>query len=371
MSVSPRTRSPAQPADRSTTCGARRPAARAGGDASSNGQRTSARGPASAGRPRAPPASSPSSSPRTSSTPVRERSSMPAGACASARSSGERQTASAAARSGLRKSRWLTSAAAPPSGSKNGRSRTRAFSTEPSTLIVELGVLLGEVGRHPGHADRLAEVVAPARARHAAAGAAVDDDLAALERHDAVLHLEADELLAEAALEHVLERPLADEVVLVELGDPGHRRLEHVRLRVGVLADEDVHLLEAQDPLRLEAERPDAEVGAALEDRVPDVLAVRAREVDLVAELADEADAQEERRDAGDVRVLGVEVREGLVRDVEVGEPRISSRAFGPATLTAASAPVTLTISTSRRQIAFHHSNHSTTAPAPVEVVVT
>ena len=32
----------------------------------------------------------------------------------------------------------------------------------------------------------------------------------------------------------------------------------------------------------------------------------------------------------------------------------MSSRAFGPATLTAASAPVTLTISTSSRQIAFH-----------------
>ena len=48
-----------------------------------------------------------------------------------------------------------------------------------------------------------------------------------------------------------------------------------------------------------------------------------------------------------------------------------SSRASGPATLTAASAPVTSSISTSMCQTAFHHSNHSTTASAPVDVVVT
>ena len=41
------------------------------------------------------------------------------------------------------------------------------------------------------------------------------------------------------------------------------------------------------------------------------------------------------------------------------------------ATFTAASAPVTFTISASMPQTAFHHSNHSSTAPAPVEVVVT
>ena len=60
---------------------------------------------------------------------------------------------------------------------------------------------------------------------------------------------------------------------------------------------------------------------AVLEERVPDVLAVRAREVDLVAELADEADAQDQRGHAGDVGVLRVEVGEGLVRDVDVAQP--------------------------------------------------
>src|SRR5205807_5675088 len=107
--------------------------------------------------------------------------------------------------------------------------------------------------------------------------------------------------LAVAAFRDVLERPLADEVVLVELDDPGHVRAQRVRLGVGVLADDDVLLLESQDPLRLEAERLRAEVGPALEQRVPQVLAVDAREVELIAELPDEADAQEQAGDARDV----------------------------------------------------------------------
>ena len=62
--------------------------------------------------------------------------------------------------------------------------------------------------------------------------------------------------------------------------------------------DDHVALLEPQDALRLEPERLRVEVGGLLEDRVPDVLGERAREVELVAELADEADPERERRDA-------------------------------------------------------------------------
>src|SRR5207245_1233481 len=72
--------------------------------------------------------------------------------------------------------------------------------------------------------------------------------------------------------------------------------LEHIRLGIRVLADEDVHLLEPENPLRFEPERTDVEIGAALEQRVPQVLAVRRREVELVAELADGADQKEEGR---------------------------------------------------------------------------
>src|SRR5205823_5247228 len=151
-------------------------------------------------------------------------------------------------------------------------------------------------------------------ARDATARAPGAHDLPALRRHRAVRHLEADQELARAALLRVLERPLADEVLLVELRDPRHVRVEDVRLRVGVLADDNVLLLETEDPLRLEPERLDAEVGAALEQRVPEVLAVQAREVELVAELADEADPEHQARHARHMRLVRVEVLEALVR---------------------------------------------------------
>ena len=55
---------------------------------------------------------------------------------------------------------------------------------------------------------------------------------------------------------HVLERPLADEVVLVDFAIHGMFASRTFDSGVGVLPDEDVHLLEAQDALRLEAEGP-------------------------------------------------------------------------------------------------------------------
>ena len=69
-----------------------------------------------------------------------------------------------------------------------------------------------------------------------------------------------------------------------------------VRLGVGVLTDDHMALLETEDSLGLEPERRDVEVASLLEQRVPDVIRVRAREVELVAELADEADPECERR---------------------------------------------------------------------------
>ena len=121
----------------------------------------------------------------------------------------------------------------------------------------------------------------------------------------------------------VLERPLADEVLLlVELDDPRHRGAERRRLGVGVLADEDVHLLQAQDPLRLEPERPQPERLAGAQQRVPDVLAVGRREVDLVADLADEPDPQDQALHPGDHALLAVEVGERLVGAVEIGDAR-------------------------------------------------
>src|SRR4029079_14311436 len=58
--------------------------------------------------------------------------------------------------------------------------------------------------------------------------------------------------LLRPALGEMPERPLADEVVLVRLDEPRHVRVKHVRLRVGVLADDHALLLEPDDPLRVE-----------------------------------------------------------------------------------------------------------------------
>src|SRR5947207_1044335 len=51
--------------------------------------------------------------------------------------------------------------------------------------------LLRQGGGHLGHADAAPDLLAPACARHAAGGPAVEHDLAAFGRNDAVLHLEA------------------------------------------------------------------------------------------------------------------------------------------------------------------------------------
>ena len=142
-----------------------------------------------------------------------------------------------------------------PSGSKNGLVVTIAFSSEPSTrMSISVPSPASSIGTIAIPTTAL-ELSAEPNARDATPGLPVDDDLTPFERQPPASHLEADEHRLEAPLLNVLHRPLADEVVLVELDDPGHGCLEGVRLGIGVLADEDVHLLEAKDPLRLEAER--------------------------------------------------------------------------------------------------------------------
>ena len=143
-----------------------------------------------------------------------------------------------------------------PSGSKNGFVVTSACSIVPSILMSSVAAVLARAraGRPPSRRPcsscslKRTLVTRPAE-RPSCTTWPPSSGTRPLR------HLEADEHRLEPALLHVLDRPLADEVVLVELDDPGHRRLERVRLGVGVLADEDVHLLEAQDALGLEPER--------------------------------------------------------------------------------------------------------------------
>ena len=80
--------------------------------------------------------------------------------------------------------------------------------------------------------------------------------------HPALDDLEAGQHLARAACRDRRRRVAADEVRLLGLDHPAHARLERARERVRVLADDRVLLLEPQDALRLDAERPGARAGA-------------------------------------------------------------------------------------------------------------
>ena len=95
-----------------------------------------------------------------------------------------------------------------------------------------------------------------------------------------------------------------------------------MREAVGVLADDDVALLETQHALRLDAEWLDAEGLAGLDQLVPQRFAHLRRAVDLVAELADEADAQDAHRNAGERPRAHGHVGECLLREVDVGFDR-------------------------------------------------
>jgi len=110
---------------------------------------------------------------------------------------------------------------------------------------------------------------------------------------------------------------------------------------------------------------------AGRNEGVPDVFAGRGGEVELVAEFAHEPDPHRKARHPARTDLPCVQVPERLGRHIVVVRRLSASRAPGPATFTAASAPVTLTISASYPQTAFHHSNHSHTLSEPVEVVVT
>src|SRR5580704_15762838 len=180
------------------------------------------------------------------------------------------------------------------------------------------GIHVGEVFHHPGadqpaarqphrdpgpgrgqrsldlrQADRAAEGGRHPARGHAAGDPRPVDDLARLGRHHrAVLRLQPDQPGAGQAILLVLpgQLGLAQEVVLVELDRPVKPRAEAAGQAVGVLADDKVALLKAQDALGLHPERRDPEVGAAVHQRLPDVQPVPGRDVQLVRQLAGEAD---------------------------------------------------------------------------------
>ena len=81
-------------------------------------------------------------------------------------------------------------------------------------------------------------------------------------------------------------------------------------------------LLEAEDALRLQPERGDAELPARLHQAVPEVLSVLGWKVHLPSALSDEADPQQQGGDAGHLRLARPHVAEAPGGEIGVRQLR-------------------------------------------------
>src|SRR5439155_9001880 len=150
--------------------------------------------------------------------------------------------------------------------------------------------LRSDLGHRGG---QIAEPDALANGR-AGASARADADLVSLAvaqrvsvaRHPSADHLEADQLSRQRLLPNRVERLPADEVPLVEFGDPAEPRLERICGLVDVVAVEREARFEAERVARAEAGRLHPHRFAELEERAPKLRSVVPRAEDLDAVLA-------------------------------------------------------------------------------------
>src|SRR5262245_7217445 len=103
---------------------------------------------------------------------------------------------------------------------------------------------------------------------------------------------EPDESISRSALCRKGQGRSTNKAVLVELDDPGQVGFERVRKGVGIDSGKQVLLFQAQEPLRLDAERNQPEVGSCTDNRFPDVQSIVTGNMNFVAQLADEANPQ-------------------------------------------------------------------------------
>src|SRR5262249_40629770 len=125
---------------------------------------------------------------------------------------------------------------------------------------LDLASIGGLRRRDPGHADRPSQIWTEARAGDPSERFATIDDHAAFGDGGGGVRDESDQLLRLAAGLSKAESGLADEVRLFEFDAPGHVCLERRRERVGVLANDEMLLLQPQGALRFHAEGAEAEL---------------------------------------------------------------------------------------------------------------
>ncbi len=212
-----------------------------------------------------------------------------------------------------------------PSGSKNGRSRTRAGSSCPFTRISKRASSAARSGGSQARPTVFPSCRAAARARDAARSAGrrarPGSPRRAARRSPSRSRRAARAARARCTCSSA---HLPTKSSLSSLDEPRHVRVERRSTRSRCPGRRSRAASRAGGSA---APRARTASRRASTQRVPEVLAVRAREVQLVAELADEADPQDQARHAGDVRLARVEVRERLGRDVGVGQRARAARA--------------------------------------------
>ena len=202
--------------------------------------------------------------------------------------------------------------------------------------------------------------------RHRADDLAAGEDHAALDRRRAG-HGEAEQAALVGQARRPLQRPLAEEVGLVHLDGPVHPDPPGRGVELGVLAHDDVALLQPQPEEGLQAVGPDAEVGSRLEQGLPQL----DRGVDAVVQL--EAGFARE----GEPHEVAVDPRDGLVTVLEEARRVVDAepaeelgRARGPVTLIAPRAIVRSRTCTRRPHVSSQSRTHISAADAPPEVKV-
>ena len=114
---------------------------------------------------------------------------------------------------------------------------------------------------------------------------------------------------------------LADEEGLIHPDRPRRIDLQAIGDAIGILADDEMALLETQHALGLDAKGFDAPCRSRRKQYAPQVQRMFGGHMYLVAQLANKADAHQPARHAGDAPVAQPEIRERSITKIDISEP--------------------------------------------------
>src|ERR1035438_3473862 len=147
-----------------------------------------------------------------------------------------------------------------------------------------------------------------------------DHEMALFRQALRVQDFDADELLPRAALCQDLQAALSDEERLVQVHRPAGICLERIGQAGGVLAHDEMTLLQAQHPLRFDAERPQALRQPCPVQRLPHRGRAARGDMDFIAQLAHEPDPHPSRLDASDPGDSHAQERKRTLAQISIGQ---------------------------------------------------